>query len=112
MLSKHFSQIERFKIIGTKIGADNSLGATKSVYNHMLMTLSVHKWEHTHTHTHTHKHTHTIKVIKKCYSWILQGGHKWIGIIFFKKIFWVIYSKKWKMKECAKNERIHENCKD
>ena len=51
------------------------------------------------------------KGIKKCYAWILQGGNKWIGIIK-KKTFWVIYSKKWKMKECAKNERINENCKD
>ena len=70
---------------------------------------------HTSTHTHTHNtrtHTHTIKVIKKCYAWILQGGYKWIGAIFFKKIFWVIYSKNWEMKEYAKNERIHENRKD
>ena len=59
MLSKYFSQIERFKIIGTNFGADNSLGAAKSVYNHILVALSVHKWEHTHTHIHTHKHTHT-----------------------------------------------------
>ena len=43
MLFKHFSQIEKFKIISTKIGADNPLGATKLVYNHMLVPLSVHQ---------------------------------------------------------------------
>ena len=43
VLSQHFSQIERFKIIGTKIGTDKSLGADKLVYNHMLVLLSVHK---------------------------------------------------------------------
>ena len=26
---------------------------------------------------------------------------------FLNNIFWVIYSKKWKMKECAENESIH-----
>ena len=32
-----------FKIIDTKIGTDNSLGAAKSAHNHMLVPLSVHK---------------------------------------------------------------------
>ena len=42
-------------------------------------------YTHMHTYTHTHTHTHTIKVNKKCYTCILQGGHEWIGAIFFKK---------------------------
>ena len=66
---------------------------------------------HTSTHARTQAHTQ-LKSSK-------NAMHEYCKVDIneleqFKKIyiFWVIYSKNWEMKEYAKNERIHENCKD
>ena len=84
MLSQHFSQIERFKIIGTTIGTDKSLGADKLVYNHMLVPLSVHKWEHTHIHIHTHTHTHTHTIPLKQSKIYLAFVTKGVRLIIYQ----------------------------
>ena len=95
-LSSFIKWKERFKSIGTKIGTDNSVGAGKSVCNHILVPLSVHKWDHTYMHTyihtyirtyiHTciHKYIHTPDTYINTWVSELRPSRSWIAMVFQK----------------------------
>ena len=66
---------------------------------------------HTHTHAHTQKHTQ-LKSSKNAMHGYCRVDMNELEQFFLKKYFGQYILKKWKMKECAKDEKIHENCKD